>query len=145
MTKRLEIGFLLMGALCAMALTPRWLEAQACNDDEAMVESYRKDLSDLVDTTRKENLEQFEKAFHQRACLTKLSLALGLVKELEGCLEKAGQDPAAAKELSDSDKAKHEKYAKLQGKIEQDQKNLKAAQEPKDAKSVIGKFDFSDN
>ncbi len=144
MTKRLEIGLLLMGILFATMSTPRRLKAQACEDDEAMVESYRKDLSDLVDTTRKESLEQFEKTFHQRTCLTKLGLSLSLVKELESCLEKAGQDPAA-KEQADSNKAKHEKYAKLQGKIEKDQKDLKAAQEPKDAKSLIGKFDFSDN
>lgn len=143
MTKRLEIGLLLMGMLFSMVLTPRRLEAQECDDDEAMVESYRKDLSDLVDTTRKESLEQFEKAFHQRTCLTKLSLSLSLVKELESCLDKAAQDPAATKEQTDANKAKLEKYAKLQGKIEQDQKDLKAAQEPKDAKTVIGKFDLS--
>lgn len=143
MTKRWETVLLLMGALCATALAPGRLLAQACDDDEAMVTSYVKDLHELAETTRKESLEQFQKGFHQQTCLTKLSLALGVVKELASCLDKAAQDPAATKDQTDSDKAKHEKYAKLQIKIEQDHKDLKAAQEPKDAKTLIGKFDLS--
>jgi hypothetical protein len=142
MTKRVETVLLLTGVVCAMALAPRRLLAQGCDDDEAMVESYMKDLSGLVDTTRKESLEQFEKAFHQRACLTKLSLSLSLVKELEGCLDKDAKDSTATKEKASSDQEKHDKYAKLLGIIEQDQKDLKAAQDSKDAKAAIAKFQF---
>jgi hypothetical protein len=108
-----------------------------------MVESYRGDLNALVETTRKESLQKFEQAYHQRTCLTKLSLALGLVKELESCLEKAAQDPAATKEQADSNKAKHEKYAKLHGTLEQDQKDLRGTTDSKDAKAVIEKFDLA--
>jgi exonuclease VII large subunit len=143
MTKWFEITLFLMGILCAMALSASRLQAQGCDDDESMVSSYIRDLGGLVDAARKESLEQFEKSFHQRTCLTKLSLSLATVKELEGCLDKAAHDPAATKQQASSSQSKHDEYAKLQGKIEQDQKVLKAASEPKDAKAAIEKFDFS--
>ncbi len=144
MKKRHQITFLLLGIVCAMTLSASRLQAQGCDDDEAMVSSYVKDLGGLVDTVRKENLDQFEKSYHQRTSLTKLSLSLGMVKELEDCLDKDAHDPAATKEQASSDQSKHDKYAKLQGKIEVDQKSLKAASEPKQAKAEIEKFDFSD-
>lgn len=143
MMKHLEIVLLFVVVFFAMALTPRSLLAQGCDEDEAMVEGYIKDLGELVGTTQKESLAEFERSYHQRTCLTKLSLSLGVVKELESCLDKAGQDPAATKDQADGDKAKHEKYAKLQGKIEQNQKDLKAAEESKAAKTLISKFDFA--
>ncbi len=122
---------------------PRSLPAQTCQDDEAMVENYRKDLMELVDKTRKESLEDFQKAFHQKICLTKLTLSLGLTQELVDCLDKATQDPTASKEQTDQYKAKRESYAKLHDKIEQDHKTLKGAEAPKDAKALMAKFDFS--
>jgi hypothetical protein len=143
MTRWFEITFFLMGMLCAMALSASRLRAQGCDDDEAMVSSYIKDLEGLVDTARKESLEQFEKSYNQRTCLTKLSLSMAMVKESEDCFDKAAHDPAATKEQASSNQSKHDKYAKLQGKIEQDQKVLKAATEPKNAKAAIEKFDFS--
>lgn len=143
MRKHLEIILLLAGVAWGITLSPRPLLAQGCSDDEAMVTDYVKDLGSLVDTTRKESLAEFEKEYHQRTCLTKLGLSLGLVKELQSCLDKAAQDPAATKDQTDGNKAKHDKYAKLQGAIEQDQKNLKGAGDSKGAKAVIGKFDFS--
>lgn len=144
MTKRLEIAVLLWGTLCGFALVTRPVFAQSCDDDEAMVESYRKDLTDLVGTTRKESLNEFEKAFHQRVFLTKLTLSSGLVKELKDCLDKAAQDSSATKEQVAAAKADKERYARLQDMLDKDQKNLKAAAAPKDAKTVIAKFDFAD-
>ena len=108
-----------------------------------MVESYRKDLSELVVTTRKESLEQFEKAFHQKTCLTKLSLCLSMVNELISCLDKAAQDSTATKAQTDAYKAKREPYANFKDTITEDRKLLKAAETPKDAKSLIQKFDLS--
>lgn len=117
--------------------------AQGCEDDEAMVESYRKEITGLVDTTRKESLEQFEKSFHQKSCLTKLSLCLMLADELLNCLDKGGQDPAATKQQTDDYKAKRESYTKLRNKVSNDHKYLKAAETSKDAKALIQKFDLS--
>jgi hypothetical protein len=128
--------------LAANLVCPPALRAQTCQDDEAMVENYRTDLTELVEKTRKETLEEFEKAFHQKICLTKLTLALGLTQELVSCLEKAAQDPQASKEQAAQDKTKGESYAKLRDTIDQDRKSLKGAEAPKEAKSAIGKFDF---
>jgi hypothetical protein len=143
MTNRLEMVLLLTCFLCAATLLPRPLLAQGCDADEAMVASYVKDITALADTTRKESLEQFEKSYHQKTSLTKLTLSLGLVKELESCLDKDAQDPTATKEQAAGEKAKEAKYAKLQSTIEKDQKDLKAAGSSKDAKALIGKFDFA--
>jgi hypothetical protein len=134
---------LLLAVVCSITSLPLFLSAQGCGDDEAMVESYRKDIADLVDTVKKEDLQQFEKTYHQRSCLTKLSLCLSLVDELLYCLDKAGQDPAATPQQTEEIKAKRELYAKFRDKIEDDHKVLKAAQTAKDAKAVIEEFDLS--
>ena len=153
MKKRAEIIVLLLAAVCVATPLPRraaaqekdqaQAEAAACGDDEAMVESYRQGLSGLIDTVRKENLAEFEKAYHQRTCLTKLSLSLGLVDELETCLDKAAQDPAASKEQAAAYKAKYEAYAKLKAKMDAEHKELKSAGESKAAKALIEKVEFS--
>lgn len=153
MRRRIRTLSGLLATLCLAALIPlpaaaqekdqAPAEASACAGDEAMVESYRQGLSGLVDTVRKEDLAQFEKAYHQRTCLTKLSLSLGLVGELESCLDKAAQDPAASKEQAAAYKAKRDVYAKLKTKMDAEQKKLKSAGEPKAAKALIEKFEFS--
>jgi hypothetical protein len=74
--------------------------------------------------------------------LTKLTLAHGLTQELVSCLEKAAQDPQANKEQAAQDKGKSESYAKLRDTIDQDRKSLKGAEAPKEAKAIIGKFNF---
>ena len=108
-----------------------------------MARDYLKDLNDMVETARKENLGQFENSYHQKATLTKLSLSLGMVKEVLECLDKAVQDSTAPKDQVEAYKAKHETYSKLVDKMEADQKALKAAQDSKTAKGLIEKFDYS--
>jgi hypothetical protein len=143
MTRTAGTLIFLTGFLFAAALVPQPLWAQGCDADEAMVVDYMKDISTLVVTTRKESLEEFQKEYHQKTCLTKLTLALSLVKELETCLDNKAHDPAATREQSDTAKGKQKKFAKLQATIEKDQQDLKGAESPKAAKAVIGKFDFS--
>ncbi len=143
MKNRLNLVLLILAVFSVTSLMPREARAQACDEDEGMVETYRKDLTEMVDTTRKESLEEFEKAFHQKSCLTKLSLSIGMVDELVNCLDKASQDSAASKEQSEAYKAKRESYAKLKESIEEDRKQLKAADTSKSAKAQIEKFDFS--
>lgn len=143
MRKRMGVPVLFLGVVCSAAFFPSMSLAQSCEDDEAMVESYRKDIASLVDTTRKESLAEFEKSFHQKSCLTKLSLCLSLADELLNCLDKAGQDPAATKQQAEDTKAKRESYTKLRNKVSDDHKSLKAAETSKDAKALIEKFDLS--
>jgi hypothetical protein len=122
---------------------PPALLAQQCQDEEGIAKEYLKDLHDKVETTRKESLEDFERGFHQKAILTKLGINLGMVKELVGCLEKAGQDPAAPKDQADAYKTKQEMYSKIAAKLVSDQKSLKATEDAKAAKGLIEKFDYS--
>jgi hypothetical protein len=117
--------------------------AQQCQDEEGIAKDYLKDLNDLVETTRKENLDDFEKSYHQKAIQAKLSLTLSMLKELGECLGKAGQDPATPKDQADANKTRQETYSKLAEKLAANQKALKSAEDPKAAKALIEKFDYS--
>ena len=108
-----------------------------------MVASYQKDITDLIAMVQKENLQGFEKAYHQKSCLTKMTLCLSAVGALVSCLEKAAQDPTATKEDVAANQAKRDSYAKLKGKVQHDRDALKAAATAKDAKALIEKFDLS--
>lgn len=134
---------LLPGIFWVCFLSPSMLVAQQCQDEEGMGKDYVKDLNDAVETARKESLGDFEKGYHQKSTLTKLGLSLGMVNEVVDCLDKASQDSTATKEQVDAYKAQHETYAKLAEKIGADQKALKAAEDPKAAKAIIEKFDYS--
>jgi hypothetical protein len=123
---------------------PRPLVAQRCQDEEAMVADYRKGLTELVETTRKESQADFEKGFHQKTSLTKLGLSLSMVNELVACLEKASADSAATKDQVEAYKAKLASYTKLKDKLEENRKVLKAADDAKTAKAVVEKLRFSD-
>jgi uncharacterized protein (UPF0264 family) len=117
--------------------------AQSCGDDVAMVADYQKDLTTLVETTRKESLAEFERAYHKKSCITKLTLCISLVDGLLDCLQKAGADPTLTKEQADAAKSKLSAYATFKAKLELDKKTLKAADDPKAAKAIVEKFDFS--
>ena len=142
--KRVISIFALTGAVWSCCLGQQQLFAQGCQDEEAMVVDYKNGIVDLVATTRKESLGDFEKSYHQKSMLTKLRLSAGMVDGLVECLQKASEDTAATKEQVDGYKAKLESFAKLKEKLETDQKSLKAAgDDPKAAKAVIEKFDYS--
>jgi len=131
-----------MGVVLGLLLCPRPLSAQACKDEESMVAFYKKDLAEMVETVKKESLPDFEKAYHQKSSLSKLTLYGLNVDTLLSCLDKAAQDTTATKEQVEAYKAKHETNAKLKGKIQQDGNKLKAAEAPKEAKALIEKFDL---
>jgi outer membrane lipoprotein-sorting protein len=133
--------FLGVVSLCLVSLD-RTI-AQQCDDDESMVTDYKKDLTQLVENTRKESLADFEKGFHQKTCLTKLTLSLSMLNELVSCLEKAVADSTATKEQADANKTKLDAYTKLKDKVEGYRKKLKATDDPKEAKALIEKFNFS--
>jgi hypothetical protein len=134
----------LTGAVWSCCLGQQKFFAQGCRDEEAMVVDYTNGIVDLLATTRKESLADFEKGYHQKTMLTKLRLSAGMIDGLVECLQKASADTAATKEQVDAYKAKVERYTKLKGKLEADQKSLKAAaDDPKAAKALIEKFDYA--
>jgi hypothetical protein len=135
---------LLMGALGAGVLAPRPLLAQACQDEETMVADYKKSVADLTATVRKESLADFERAYHRKNCLTKLTLAVGIVGVAADCFEKAAQDPATPKDQVETDKSKHDGYLKLQEKVTHYRDALKPVEAGKDAKSLIEKIDLAE-
>lgn len=132
---------LVVGAVCL--ILPRRARAQACQDDESMIAANSKDLSDSVAQVRKESLDDFVKDFHQKSITVKLSISSGMVEEVVNCFEKAAKDTTATKEQVDAYKAKSAAYAKLKTKIDAGVKGLKAATDPKQAKALIEKLDFS--
>lgn len=141
--KNIMAIILLGAAVAAVLLTPYPLFAQACQGDEAAVEAYQKSLTDLVDKVQKENLQEFQRDYHEQSCLTTLTLCYTAAGEAVSCLEKMEKDPTATRDLINAEKAKRDAYAKLHAKIGQDRNALKAAKKPEDAKALIAKFEFS--
>ena len=125
------------------ALSFQVLLGQACNDEKSMVDEFKQGLVTTVDAVKKESLEAFEKNFHQKACLSKLTMCLNVMDEIVSCLDKASQDASATKEAAAAYKAQKESYEKLKEKLTQYKTQLKAAEAPKDAKVLIEKFDLT--
>lgn len=134
---------LLVGALAWVSQRPALAQAApACQDDEDMTKSTLKDTGDLVGSVKKESLGDFERAYHQKTFVSKTSFVLTVVGGLIACLDKAAQDPTAAKDQVEAYKAKRDSYAKLKERIEQTRTAVKSA-EQKDAKAQIEKLDLS--
>jgi hypothetical protein len=142
MRATLGIGFAATAVLLN-ALVTKPLFAQACKDEQAMVDEFKQGLLANVDTVKKESLDNFEKAFHQKTCLTKLTLSINAMDEVLSCLDKASQDASATKEQAAGYKAQKESDAKLKEKLTQYKSQLKAIEAPKDAKALIEKFDLA--
>jgi|YelNatPaOPRAMG01_1025707.scaffolds.fasta_scaffold12101_3 hypothetical protein len=140
--KRRILIVLLAGPL--LLELPRYaLRGQTCTDDEGMVKSYVQSITDLIGTVKKESLPDFEREYHEQSCLTRLTLALGIVNSLIDCLNKAAKDPAATQEQIAAIKSKLQSYTKLKSTLEQDHDSLKAAKDTKTAKALIEKFVLS--
>ena len=134
---------LIAGAASSCFFVPQPVFAQQCKDEEALVVDYKKGLTELVDTTRKETQANFEKAFHQKTGLTKLGLCSMMVDELVSCLDKASADSTATKDQVEAIKAKREAYSKLKEKLEENRKSLKAKEDSKAAKALMEKLEYS--
>jgi hypothetical protein len=122
---------------------PSPAQGEPCKTDEGIAVSIKQDLADTVNTIKKESLDDFEKQFHQQACMSKLSICLETVQELLSCLDKAAHDPATGKADASACNAREATYGKLKATLQQDIAELKAAKDPKTAKDDIEKFDFS--
>lgn len=102
-----------------------------------------KTVTDLVEAVKKESLQDFQKAYHQKSCLSKLTFCVSAVSGLVSCLEKAAEDTLATKQQVADYKAKRERYSKLQDRITQDRNALKATEVAKEAKVLIEKLDLT--
>jgi hypothetical protein len=125
----------------ALTAWPHKAAAQACKDEESMVEESKKALAQLIVTVKQESLPDFDRAYHQKSAVNKLNFLGIAVDSLLACLQKVGQDSSAAKDVVEAAKAKHETYAKLKAKIQQDRDTLKALTNSKDAKAYVEKLD----
>ena len=134
---------LVLGSAFVLPSGSPQLSAQVCKDEEGMVADYKKTVTELVETVKKESLLDFEKAFHQKNVMSKLTLFGSMVDGMISCLQKRANDPATLKEDADAAKGKIDAYNKLKDKIKQDRDALKAAQSEKDAKALIEKFAFT--
>ena len=142
MDSKLGAAFLVAAVISCLGQRP--LHAQTCKDEEDMAAFYTKEINDLQQTIKKESLQDFEKAFHQKSCLTKLTLFVGALDGVMRCLGKAAQDTTATKAQVDTYKAKRERTAKLRDKIDHYKSALKGAETAKEAKGLIEKFDLVD-
>jgi hypothetical protein len=133
---------LVLGSTLLLPSGPAQLSAQVCKDEEGMVADYRKSVTDLVETVKKESLLDFEKLFHQKNAKTKLTLFGSMVNGMISCLQKTANDPATLKEDADAAKGRIDAYTKLKDKIMQDRDALKAAQSEKEAKALIEKLAY---
>jgi len=142
MSNRMGI-VLLLSLMPAGLVSQRPLFAQACQDEEAMVADYTKTITGLVAAVQKESLADFERLYHRKSCLAKLTSCASFLDGLVACLEKAPQDPTATKEQKQAYRAKHESYSKLKEKVAQYRDSLKATEVGKEAKALIEKFDLA--
>ena len=108
-----------------------------------MVGVFKKAVADLVETAKKESLQDFEKKYHQKSATSKLSMLSGFTEGLLNCLRDRAKDPATPKEDAEAAKAKIEVYSKLKDQVKRDQEALKAAQTEKEAKALVEKFAFT--
>ncbi|HEY6291829.1 MAG TPA: hypothetical protein VI455_09760 [Terriglobia bacterium] len=127
----------------ALAVCAPPLAAQSCQDERAMSEAMVKDAAVIVDTVKKESEADFVAKFHQKSCLTKLTFSINALGEAIDCLDKAGQNASTPADQAASDKAAKEADAKLRDRLSGYKTALKAAEDPKNAKALIGTFDLS--
>ena len=133
MKAKIAVVIVLFGVAFGLGATR--LRAQSCQDERGMADAMVKGVADVVDTVKKESQADFEGKFHQKSCLNKLTFAISAVDEAVSCLEKAAQDPAAA--------PAKETEGKLKDRLTEYKTSLKAADDPKAAKRLIGTFDLS--
>ncbi len=136
------IGFAILAGY-TLCLGQRPLLAQACQDEEEMVKTSLKDLTDLVDAVKKENVTAFQNHYHQKSYLSKATFLVSVIGGFVDCLDKAAQDSTATKEQVETYRAKHQTYTKLKSKVEKEKNALKSTEDAKNAKALIEKFDLS--
>ena len=134
---------LLVVAGLGLFLSPHQVLAQACKDEESMVEASKQALVELTETVKKESLPDFQRLNHQKSLVNKLAVHDSMLGGLVSCLDTAAQDTTAPKEQAEAARAQHDAAAKLQEKIQHARAAIKDAQAPKDAKALTEKLDLT--
>ena len=140
------LGALFLGIVSVGLAGQKQKQAPApppCQDEEAMVGDYTKDLTSLTATVKGEDLVAFQRAFHRKTCLTKLTFCVTMLDGAVACFEKAANDPATPKDQVEACKAKHDGYVKLKEKVSHYRDALKTTEDFKESKAMIEKFDFA--
>ncbi|MGO8817537.1 MAG: hypothetical protein ACLQVG_23065 [Terriglobia bacterium] len=132
---------LLMGIGIGLMVSSQFAAAQVCKDEESMVDESKKSLAEIITAVKQESVANFEKSYHQKNVVNKLSFLGISLDGLIACDEKTEQDSSATKEAVDAAKAEHETYSKLKEKLQHDHDTLKALAAPKDAKQFVEKLD----
>lgn len=136
-------GMMFLTAVVVAAGGRQGLRAQTCSDEDGMFKSSLQAVSDLVDTVKKESVDSFDRAYHQKNFLSKVTFALSVIDVPIDCLNKAAADSATPKDQATADKAKADAYAKLKARLEEYKTHVKAATAAKDAKGIIEKANLS--
>jgi hypothetical protein len=97
----------------------------------------------LIANIQKEKLEDFEKAFHRRTCLSKLNLCEGILDTAAACYDEAVKNSSTPKARLETCRAKREAYVKLKEKLIKYRDALKATEDAKEAKALIASFDVT--
>jgi hypothetical protein len=134
---------LLVGTGVGLFLGPQHVFAQACKDEETMVEGSRQALVELPATVKKESLAEFQTLNQQKSAVNKLALHDSVLGELIDCLDKVAHDATASKEAVAAASAERDASIKLREKIKLQEGAIKDAKVPKDAKAVIEKLDLT--
>src|SRR5260370_9852354 len=95
---RYTIQVALFGACFVTVLGSGRLGAEECKDEEGMATADKKSLTEVVDMVKKESHQDFQRGYHQKSCLNKLTFSSIALNGLVGCLDKAVQDTTAEKE-----------------------------------------------
>jgi len=136
--------FMMMVGLLAVLAAALTLGAPSlwaqCQDERSMADAMVKDAAAIVDEVKKESDADFVAKFHQKSCLTKLTFSINALGEAVDCLDKAGGSAAADAAASKSAK---EAAAKLKDRLSGYKTALKAEEDPKAAKALVGTFDLS--
>ncbi len=136
-------GYVLLLTGLILCLGQRPARAQACQDEEEMFKESVKDVSNLVDTVKKENVSDFQNHYHQKSYVSKTTFLLKMAGDLVDCLDKAAQDTTATKEQIDAFKLRRDTYAKLKARVQQDEGTIKSTEDAKNAKGLIEKCKLS--
>lgn len=145
-TKALPIGaiavvILISALLLAHPREEKKAPVELCVDEAAMVAEYQTRLAELTLQVRQESQEDFQKAYHQKSCLTLLTLYVVTLDGALACLDAAAKDESAPKRQRESYKAKLDSHTALKTTLTQFRDDLKAAKNPAAAKAVIEKFE----
>jgi hypothetical protein len=141
----MKISLVVILAGCAALFTAlaQPLRGQACKDENDVVQAMVQDVSQTIDQVKKESQADFDTKYHRKACLNKLTFAVGALNDAMQCLDKASQDAAALADAKAAAKSESDADGKLKDRLSHYKDSLKSTEDSKAAKALIATFDLS--